>query len=39
MKLLFGIWTMIVALTVSAVAAYYSIIGLTAIFAAAVIPS
>lgn len=29
---------MIVALTVSAVAAYYSIIGLTAIFAAAVIP-
>jgi hypothetical protein len=38
MKLLFGIWTMIVALTVSAVAAYYSIIGLTAIFAAAVIP-
>jgi len=29
---------MIVALTVSAVAAYYSIIGLTAIFAAAVVP-
>jgi lysozyme family protein len=38
MRLLFGIWTMAVALTVSAVAAYYSIIGLTAIFAAAVIP-
>jgi lysozyme family protein len=38
MKLLFGIWTMAVALTVSSVAAYYSIIGLTSIFAAAVIP-
>lgn len=38
MKFLFGIWTVTVALTVSAVAAYYSIIGLTAIFAAAVIP-
>tara|TARA_R110000851_G_scaffold17372_1_gene55176 strand:+ start:1425 stop:2834 length:1410 start_codon:yes stop_codon:yes gene_type:complete len=38
MKFLFGIWTMAVALTVSAVAAYYSIIGLTAIFASAVIP-
>ena len=38
MKLLFGIWTITVALAVSAVAAYYSIIGLTAIFAAAVIP-
>jgi len=38
MKTLFGIWTMAVALTVSAVAAYYSIVGLTAIFAAAVIP-
>lgn len=38
MKFLFGIWTIAIALTVSAVAAYYSIIGLTAIFAAAVIP-
>ena len=38
MKILFGIWTMAVALTVSVVAAYYSIVGLTAIFAAAVIP-
>jgi len=38
MRLIFGIWTMIVALTVSVVAAYYSIVGLTAIFAAAVIP-
>jgi hypothetical protein len=38
MKFLFGIWTMAVALTVSGVAAYYSIIGLTAIFASAVIP-
>jgi roadblock/LC7 domain-containing protein len=38
MKFLFGIWTMAVALTVSSVAAYYSIIGLTSIFAAAVIP-
>ena len=36
MKLAFGIWTMLVALTVSVVAAYYSIVGLTAIFAAAV---
>ena len=35
---IFGYWTLLVALTVSAVAAYYSIIGLTAIFAAAVIP-
>jgi len=38
MRFLFGLWTVTVALTVSAVAAYYSIIGLTAIFAAAVIP-
>jgi lysozyme family protein len=38
MKFLFGIWTMTVALAVSSVAAYYSIVGLTAIFAAAVIP-
>jgi hypothetical protein len=38
MRFLFGIWTIAVALTVSAVAAYYSIIGLTAIFAAAVVP-
>jgi hypothetical protein len=35
---LFGYWTLLTALSVSAVAAYYSIIGLTAIFAAAVIP-
>jgi len=35
---LFGIWTLFVALLISATAAYYSIIGLTAIFAAAVIP-
>jgi len=34
----FGIWTLFVALCISVVAAYYSIIGLTAIFAAAVIP-
>jgi hypothetical protein len=38
MRYIFGIWTMAVALAVSAVAAYYSIIGLTAIFAAAFIP-
>lgn len=38
MRYIFGIWTVIVALTVSVVAAFYSIIGLTAIFAAAVIP-
>lgn len=38
MRFAFGIWTVIVALAVSAVAAYYSIVGLTAIFAAAVIP-
>jgi hypothetical protein len=38
MRFLFGLWTVAVALTVSAVAAYYSIIGLTAIFAAAVVP-
>lgn len=31
---LFGYWTMFVALTISAVAAYYSIVGLVAIFAA-----
>lgn len=31
---LFGIWTMFVALTISVVAAYYSIVGLVAIFAA-----
>jgi hypothetical protein len=34
----FGIFTLIVAVVISAVAAYYSIVGLTAIFAAAVIP-
>lgn len=38
MKTIFGIWTVMVALAVSVVAAYFSIIGLTAIFAAAVIP-
>jgi len=38
MRYAFGIWTMVVAITVSVVAAYYSIIGLTAIFAGAVIP-
>lgn len=35
---LFGFWTILVALTISAVAAYYSIVGLVAIFAAAAIP-
>ena len=35
---IFGIWTLFVALCISVVAAYYSIIGLTAIFAAAFIP-
>lgn len=34
----FGYWTLLIALAVSAVAAYYSVVGLTAIFAAAVIP-
>ena len=34
----FGFWTILVALTISAVAAYYSIVGLVAIFAAAAIP-
>ena len=38
MRFAFGIWTLTVALTVSTVAAYYSIIGLTAIFAAAFVP-
>jgi hypothetical protein len=38
MKLIFGIWTIMIALSVSTVAAYYSIIGLTAIFAAAFVP-
>ena len=33
-----SIWTFIVAISISIVAAYYSIVGLTAIFAAAVIP-
>lgn len=36
--MIFGIFTLIVAIVISAVAAYYSIVGLTAIFAAAVIP-
>lgn len=35
---LFTLWTLLVALSISIVAAYYSIAGLTAIFAAAVIP-
>lgn len=35
---LFGIWTILVALSISVVAAYYSIVGLVAIFASAVIP-
>jgi len=35
---LFGIWTILVALVISAIAAWYSIIGLVAIFAAAVVP-
>ena len=35
---IFGLWTMLVALVISGVAAYYSIIGLVAIFAAAMIP-
>lgn len=34
----FGIWTIFVALSISIVAAYYSIVGLSAIFAAALIP-
>ena len=33
-----GIITLLVALCISAIAAYYSILGLTAIFAAAVVP-
>lgn len=36
--MIFGFFTLLVALTISAVAAYYSIAGLTAIFAAAVTP-
>lgn len=35
---LFGIWTILVALSISIVAAYYSIVGLVAIFAAAFVP-
>ena len=34
----FGLWTIAVALCISAVAAYYSIIGLVAIFSAAMLP-
>jgi hypothetical protein len=34
----FGIWTIFAALSISIVAAYYSIVGLVAIFAAAAIP-
>lgn len=36
--MLFGLFILAVALSISAVAAYYSIAGLTAIFAAAVVP-
>jgi hypothetical protein len=36
--MIFGYFTLLVAIIISAVAAYYSIVGLTAIFAAAVIP-
>lgn len=36
--MIFGLFTLLVALSISAVAAYYSIAGLTAIFAAAVVP-
>ena len=36
--MVFGYFTLFVALVISAVAAYYSIVGLTAIFSAAVIP-
>jgi len=36
--MIFGYFTLFVALIISAIAAYYSIIGLTAIFSAAVIP-
>lgn len=36
--MIFGYFTLFVALVISAVAAYYSIVGLTAIFAAAVTP-
>ena len=35
---IFGFWTIFIALVISAIAAYYSIIGLIAIFAAAAIP-
>ena len=35
---IFGFWTILVALIISGVAAYYSIIGLVAIFAAAAVP-
>ena len=36
--MIFGLFILLVALCISGVAAYYSIIGLTAIFAAAVVP-
>ena len=36
--MIFGYFTLAVALAISAVAAYYSIVGLTTIFAAAVLP-
>ena len=36
--MIFGIFTLLVALIISGIAAYYSIVGLTAIFSAAVVP-
>jgi len=36
--MIFGYLTMLIAITISGVAAYYSVVGLTAIFAAAVLP-
>jgi phage gp36-like protein len=36
--MIFGFFTLVVAITISAVAAYYSIVGLTSIFSAAMIP-
>lgn len=36
--MIFGLFTLLVAITISCVAAYYSIVGLTAIFSAAVLP-
>ena len=36
--MIFGVFTLIVALIISGIAAYYSIAGLTAIFSTAVVP-